>query len=144
MGAILNLAERFWNGAVPARDLLRPTRATEEIAPGVFFLHIWANVTLIRTEAGPVLVDTGNPAVRERTFATVRGIDPRPLAAAVYPDHRDAHRERARLYDTRARVADALMTRGIFAAAARDSAAKAGIELAPMDSLFSPRRAREA
>src|SRR5262245_32725155 len=84
MGAVLDLAERFWQGQVPARDLLRPTRLTEEIAPGIFFLHIWANVTVIRTEAGPVLIDTGNPAVRERTFATVRGLDARPLAAAVY------------------------------------------------------------
>ena len=83
MGAILDLAERFWQGAVAPGDIIRPTRQHEELAPGVFFLHVWANVTVLRTEAGIVLVDTGNFAARERTFGAVRAIDPGPLLAAV-------------------------------------------------------------
>ena len=52
--------------------------------PGVFFFHTWANVTAIRTEAGLVLVDTGNYTARAKTFAAVRAVDASPLHAAVY------------------------------------------------------------
>jgi hypothetical protein len=96
MGDILDLAKRFWQGQVPPRDLWRPTHKSEELAPGVVFLHTWANVTAIRTDAGLVLVDTGNYAAR------------------------------ADIYEARAQASDALMTRGIFSATARESAAKAG------------------
>src|SRR5215471_21585000 len=47
-------------------------------------LHTWANVTVIRTTAGLVLVDTGSYASRARTFAAVRAVDRRPVHAAVY------------------------------------------------------------
>src|SRR6266540_6826958 len=52
MGEVLDLAERFWRGEIPRLDLWRPTGAREELASGTFFFHTWANVTLIRTEAG--------------------------------------------------------------------------------------------
>jgi glyoxylase-like metal-dependent hydrolase (beta-lactamase superfamily II) len=84
VGAVLDLAERFWSGAADGRELLRPTGTTEEVAPGVFFLHAFANVTAIRTEDGLVLVDTGNYAARAKTFEAVRAWDGAPLAAAIY------------------------------------------------------------
>ncbi|MGH7277498.1 MAG: alkyl sulfatase dimerization domain-containing protein, partial [Candidatus Rokuibacteriota bacterium] len=84
MGEIVALAERFWRGDVPARELLRPTGAREEIAPDVVFLHAWANVTIIRTDAGLVLVDTGNYATRDKTFAAVRAVDTARLSTAIY------------------------------------------------------------
>jgi alkyl sulfatase BDS1-like metallo-beta-lactamase superfamily hydrolase len=45
-------------------------------------------------------------------------------AVAAESDHRDAHAARADIYTRRAEGARALMTRGIFSAAARDSAAR--------------------
>ena len=84
MGAILELAEGFWSGRVAASEFWKPTGKTEEVAPGVFFLHAFANVTVVTTGAGPVLVDTSNYVAREKTFAAVRAIDPRPVFAAVY------------------------------------------------------------
>jgi alkyl sulfatase BDS1-like metallo-beta-lactamase superfamily hydrolase len=84
MGEVLDLAERFWRGEIPRRDLWRPTGKHEELAPGLVFFHTWANVTALRTEAGLVHVDTGNFATRDRTFAAVRAVDSAPLAAAVY------------------------------------------------------------
>lgn len=78
------LAERFWRGAMPRGELWRPTGQSEEIAPGVVFLHTWANISVVRTDAGLVLVDTGNFAAQERNFAAVRAIDPAPLFAAIY------------------------------------------------------------
>lgn len=83
-GPISELAEAFWSGAVPPAQLWKPTGQTEEMAPGVFFLHTFANVTVLRTGAGLVLVDTSNYAARQRTFTLVRSLDPAPLAAAIY------------------------------------------------------------
>jgi alkyl sulfatase BDS1-like metallo-beta-lactamase superfamily hydrolase len=84
MGEILDLAERFWRGQVAPRDLLRPTGAREEIAPGVVFLHAWANLTIVRTGGGLLLVDTGNYAARDKTFAAVRAVDAAPVTTAIF------------------------------------------------------------
>jgi len=84
VGDVRRLAERFWRGEVKGPELVRATGAVEEIAPGVFFVHAFANVTALRTERGLVLIDTGNYRARDKTFATVRAWDARPLAAAVY------------------------------------------------------------
>ena len=95
MGAVLELAERFWRGEVRGPDLVRATGAVEEIAPGVLFVHAFANVTALRTDAGLVLVDTGIPGrtravlqlmlnarnIREIQF--VNGLKPGQLTAAL-------------------------------------------------------------
>ncbi len=47
-------------------------------------------------------------------------------AAAAEPESGCVHAARARTYEERARISDALMTRGIFASTARESAIKAG------------------
>lgn len=52
-------------------------------------------------------------------------------AIAAAPDNREAHAARVLIYERRAREAPALMTRGIFSAAARESAAKASDSLPP-------------
>src|SRR5262249_13783987 len=49
-----------------------------------FFLHSFANVSVLRTQGGLVLVDTGNPMGKEMTFEAVRKLDPAPVSAAVY------------------------------------------------------------
>ncbi len=101
MGDILDLSERYWRGEIPPREMWRPTGKSEELAAGVHFFHAWANVTAIRTEAGLVLVDTAEP------------------------NNARVHAARATIYEARAGISDALMTRGIFDSTARESAAKA-------------------
>jgi alkyl sulfatase BDS1-like metallo-beta-lactamase superfamily hydrolase len=83
-GPIRDLAERCWSGAVPAAELWKPTGQAEELADGVVFLHTFANMTVVRTNQGLLLVDTSNYAARARTFALVRSIDPAPVFAAIY------------------------------------------------------------
>ena len=84
MGAIRERAEQCWSGGVEPREFWKATGATEEIAAGVFFVHAFANVTVVRAGDGIVLVDTANYVGRDRTFAAVRAIHPGPLHAAVY------------------------------------------------------------
>ena len=82
MGDILDLAERFWQGQIPPRDLWRPTHKSEELAPGVVFFHAWANVTAIRTDAG---LSSWHGELR-RACQDLRRRAPgeQPLYAAVY------------------------------------------------------------
>jgi hypothetical protein len=80
MGAIRELAEGFWSGAVEPARFWKPTG------------H---------------LID---------------------WAVAAEPVSRDAHAARAAIYEIRGQDAAALMTRGIFLAAARESAARAAAE----------------
>ncbi|MEX2224217.1 MAG: alkyl sulfatase dimerization domain-containing protein [Candidatus Rokuibacteriota bacterium] len=84
MGQIRERAEACWSGGVEPREFWKATGATEEIAPGVFFVHAFANVTVVRAGSGLVLVDTANYVARDRTFAAVRAIDPGPVHAAIY------------------------------------------------------------
>jgi len=83
-GTIRDLAEAGWSGAVPAGQLWKPTGRAEEIVPGVIFLHTFANMTVVRTSAGLVLIDTSNYAARARTFALVRSVSDAPVFAAIY------------------------------------------------------------
>ena len=84
MGAIRELAEGCWSGAVEAARFWKPTGQVEEMAPGVFFLHTFANVTVVRTSSGLLLIDTSNYAARDKTFALVRSVDPGPVFEAIY------------------------------------------------------------
>ena len=84
MGRIREMAEQCWSGEIEPYTCWSPTGATQEIAPGVFFLHAFANVSVIRAGDGLVLVDTSSEAARDRTFAAVRAIDPAPVRGAIY------------------------------------------------------------
>ena len=66
MGQILERAEQCWSGGVDPREFWKATGATEEIASGVFFVHAFANVTVVRAGHGLVLVDTANYVGRDR------------------------------------------------------------------------------
>jgi hypothetical protein len=81
------------------------TAPSEEIAPGLHFLHAFANVSVLRTGAGLAghLIDW----------------------AAAASDDRAAHTARAELSERRAKEANALMTRGIFSATAKESSDRA-------------------
>ena len=84
MGHILDRADACWSGRVEPREFWKPTGEREEIATDVFFVHAFANVTVVRTGAGLLLVDTANYAARDRTFTSVRAIDQGPIHAAIY------------------------------------------------------------
>src|SRR5215471_9934561 len=60
-------------------------------------------------------------------------------AAAAEPENVRVHAARARLYEARARMSDALMTRGIFDSTARESASRAGRAQDPASGPFHGR-----
>lgn len=84
MGALLELADRIWSGDRSQGHPWKITGQHEEIADGLHFLHVFANVSVLRTGEGLVLVDTGSWLARDATFEKVRGIERAPLHSAVY------------------------------------------------------------
>jgi glyoxylase-like metal-dependent hydrolase (beta-lactamase superfamily II) len=86
MAEILELAERAWAGEFGGGTigLIAPTFQHEEIAPDLHFIHGFANVAVLRTSEGLVLVDTGSFFTRKRIFEAVRAIASDPLHTAIY------------------------------------------------------------
>jgi len=82
MGEIFDLAERAWQGSYDRH--WHPSGAREEIAPGLFFLNTFANVSIARTPTGLVLIDTGSHIGRAQTFTSVRHCDPGRVFASIY------------------------------------------------------------
>jgi hypothetical protein len=58
-GAIRDVAEGCWSGAVPANQFWKPTGGAEEIASGVVFLHTFANMTRLVSGVRPRIVEIG-------------------------------------------------------------------------------------
>jgi alkyl sulfatase BDS1-like metallo-beta-lactamase superfamily hydrolase len=88
MSDVLDLAERLWSGEVTV-ETHHPvgggTGGVAEIAEGVGFWHGFSNSTIVRTDAGLVMVDTGDPLLGKVLHEQVRGWLPDvPLHPAVY------------------------------------------------------------
>ena len=86
MGRIAEVAEKYWTGAISAREQhpFTPLLALEEVAPGVAFVSSFANVTAIAGERGLTLVDTGSAQLAAQVHASVRGWSEAPVHTAVY------------------------------------------------------------
>jgi glyoxylase-like metal-dependent hydrolase (beta-lactamase superfamily II) len=86
MGAVLELAERAWQGELegtqvhPGNALL----AFEELAPRLGFLSAFSNVAVVATDAGLVLLDTSSLFHARRLFEEVRRWSDAPVHTAVY------------------------------------------------------------
>jgi alkyl sulfatase BDS1-like metallo-beta-lactamase superfamily hydrolase len=79
-------AEKLWQGepAPPGSHPFMPTGELEEIAAGVAFCRWFANVIVLKTEEGLVLIDTGGYFNQEATFGLVRGYSTARLHTAIY------------------------------------------------------------
>jgi alkyl sulfatase BDS1-like metallo-beta-lactamase superfamily hydrolase len=88
MTDVLDLAERLWTGAVTV-ETHHPVGGgaggVVEVADGVAFWHGFSNSTIVHTEAGLVMVDSGDPLLAKMLHEQVRGWRPDvPLHSAVY------------------------------------------------------------
>jgi alkyl sulfatase BDS1-like metallo-beta-lactamase superfamily hydrolase len=88
MTDVLELADRLWTGAVTV-ETHHPvgggTGGVVEVADGVAFWHGFSNSTIVRTDAGLVMVDSGDPVLGRVLHEQVRDWQPDvPLHAAIY------------------------------------------------------------
>ena len=90
MASLIELADRLWRGEdstdAPEHHPFAMLDTIEEITAGVAFYKSFVNLTVLRTEAGLVLIDTGSflPAQHERSFAGVRSYAPGRVDTAIY------------------------------------------------------------
>jgi alkyl sulfatase BDS1-like metallo-beta-lactamase superfamily hydrolase len=86
MGVIRDQAEKFWNGEITVADQhpLIATGESEEVAADVIFFRWFANVTVIKTGEGLVLIDTSSFFNQEETVKMVRRYAPDRVNAAIY------------------------------------------------------------
>jgi alkyl sulfatase BDS1-like metallo-beta-lactamase superfamily hydrolase len=88
MTDVLDLAERLWSGEVTV-ETHHPVGGgvggVVEVADGVAFWHGFSNATIVRSAAGLVLVDSGDPVLGARLHEQVRAWQPSaPLHSAVF------------------------------------------------------------
>jgi len=94
MGAVLELAEKMWNGTDgtvtgqhvmgSAASLVDGFVGIDEVAPGIAFVGSFANVTAIATDDGLVLVDVGSPLLAPRVREAIRTWTDRRVHTGIY------------------------------------------------------------
>ena len=88
MSDVLRLADQLWSGEVTV-ETHHPVGGASggvvEVADGVAFWHGFSNSTIVATEAGLVMVDSGDPVLGKVLHEQVRSWNPStPLHSAVY------------------------------------------------------------
>lgn len=86
MGAITDLAERAWNGDLGNMNVhpAMTFSGHEAMGDGVGFVSAFANVTVVETNDGLVLVDTSSSFFAGAVHSSVREMTSAPVRAAVY------------------------------------------------------------
>ncbi|MER7546140.1 alkyl sulfatase dimerization domain-containing protein [Spirillospora sp. NPDC127506] len=84
---LMQYAERMWQGKAGMEGFINgeiPTGVAYEIADGVAVVPAFANVTVLRTDNGLVLFDTGAQNTAESNYQAIRKWCPDPVRYAVY------------------------------------------------------------
>lgn len=84
--SVLALTDRLWSGEVTVGEVhpVGTHRGLDEVAPGTGFIASFGNIAAFATDAGLVLVDTGNKVLAGVNHAAVRGWTDLPLDTVVY------------------------------------------------------------
>lgn len=141
MSELLKRTDRLWSGeAGTSQPDFHPfggPRMLEELAPGVAFFKAFVNVTSVKTDDGLVLVDTGSfhplahKRVLERASALLAAGDAQlaahfaDWAMDAEPASREVHAVRTAVYQKLLEASTSTMSKGIYGAAARESAERA-------------------
>lgn len=101
------LFERLWSGIALMEEWTATVSggAVRQITDGIIAIHtgyLFGNVTVIRTDAGLVLVDTGSRETASQTLAALRRWDDGPVHTVIYTHGHIDHTWGARLLDQQA------------------------------------------
>jgi len=84
---IVERADYFWRGETMTAEkvnLMAPGGHLATITEGVAFLPSFGNVTVIDTDDGLVLIDTGSAFAAEELFTTIREWSQKPVHTAIF------------------------------------------------------------
>ena len=98
------LFERLWNGAAPMEEWTEAVAdaavtAISENTISVHTTYFSGSVTVIRTTAGLVLLDTAKPDTAGKTLAAVRRWDNNPIHTVIYTHGHIDHTSGIKLID---------------------------------------------
>lgn len=101
------LFERLWNGAAPMEEWTEAVAdaavtAISENTISVHTTYFCGSVTVIRTTAGLVLLDTAKPDTAGKTLAAVRRWDNNPIHTVIYTHGHIDHTSGIKLIDEEA------------------------------------------
>ncbi|WP_439497937.1 alkyl sulfatase dimerization domain-containing protein [Bosea sp. (in: a-proteobacteria)] len=101
------LFERLWNGSAQMEEWTEAVSvgAITSVAENVITVHttyFCGSVTVIRTAAGLVFIDTAKPDTADQTLATVRGWDDGPIHTVIYTHGHIDHTSGIRAIDDEA------------------------------------------
>jgi alkyl sulfatase BDS1-like metallo-beta-lactamase superfamily hydrolase len=106
MGKTLDYADALWRGEAEigsGHQLVFADGSLEECADGVAFIPSFANVSVLSTDDGIVMVDTGSEFFASKIHEQVRGWTPSPLHTAVYSHGHIDHVFGVGVFETEAR-----------------------------------------
>ena len=86
MGSVADLAERLWTGE-ESTERMQPVTTLlglEQFGDGLAFLASFANVTVVDTAEGLVLIDTGSFFLADNNHSQIREWTKSPVHTAVY------------------------------------------------------------
>jgi alkyl sulfatase BDS1-like metallo-beta-lactamase superfamily hydrolase len=86
MGQLRELSDKLWSGELTTeeRHPFAPLLINEELGERACFVSSFANVCVIDTDAGLVLVDTGGPHTGAMVVGCVRNYSERPVHLAIF------------------------------------------------------------
>lgn len=86
MGSITDLAENAWNGNLGNYNIhpISTFSGHESIGEGLGFVSSFANVTMVETRDGLVLIDTSSSFFAGAVHSAIRDMSSAPVRAAVY------------------------------------------------------------
>lgn len=90
MGSVREASEKLWRGewttAQPEGHPFAAMNQVEEVTSRVAFYKSFSNLSVLKTDSGLVLIDTGSfhPVAQERAFKNVRSWSGEPIHTAIY------------------------------------------------------------
>ncbi|MDH6230768.1 alkyl sulfatase BDS1-like metallo-beta-lactamase superfamily hydrolase [Mesorhizobium soli] len=101
------IVDRVWNGEAPMEEWTAAVSggSIKEVSSDVIVVstgYLFGNVTVIRTEAGLVMIDTGSRETARDTLRAMRTWDKRPIHTVIYTHGHIDHTWGARLLDKEA------------------------------------------
>ncbi|WP_269930520.1 alkyl sulfatase dimerization domain-containing protein [Aminobacter sp. HY435] len=101
------IVDRVWNGESPMEEWTAAVSggSIKQVSSDVIVVstgYLFGNVTVIRTEAGLVMIDTGSRETAQETLTAVRSWDKSPVHTVIYTHGHIDHTWGARLLDREA------------------------------------------
>jgi alkyl sulfatase BDS1-like metallo-beta-lactamase superfamily hydrolase len=78
------LADQLWKGEIEFESIKFIRNQLEEIEPGLAFIPTFANITILESGEGLILIDSGSAFVAKSNYSDIRNYSKRRLHTVIY------------------------------------------------------------